>query len=245
MTNRQFQIETERRLWYVDPETYRDKKLTSDEIFSLLNDALDKFWKTRYSGINFKAKAFEQDQKRIDDLRTLIKTKTYTNAEINSNVNNKNEFNVDLPSDYVILLGDIVGILPKDDINIPCWDKDNNGKYITKYNDTIESSIETIDRQLNNPLSEHRLKHSNARPLRLIQNNSILLYTDDYYKVSEYRITYLSKPSKLSLDEPTTEYTDLPEHTHLEIVKLAVQIYLSKKGTENYNSYSNEIKEME
>lgn len=241
MTNRQFQIETERRLWQVDPETYRDKKLTSDEIFSLLNDALDKFWKTRYSGINFKAKAFEQDQKRIDDLRTLIKTKVYTEGEI---TNTENVFSVNLPEDYVILLGDTAGISPNDGFDFPCWEKDDNG-YITKYNDTIESTIETIDKQLHNPLSEHKLKYANARPLKLIQNNNILLFTDGYYKVVNYKIVYLSKPSKLSLDNPTEEYTDLPEHTHLEIIKLAVQLYLSKKGTQNYNSYSNEIKEME
>ena len=38
---------------------------------------LDKFIKTRYSGINFKRKGFEQDKKRIDDLRTLISNKVY------------------------------------------------------------------------------------------------------------------------------------------------------------------------
>lgn len=72
-----------------------------------LNRGLEKFYKTRYSGINFKQKGFEQDQKRIDDLRTLVETKKYNEEEI---TNEDNIFIVDLPEDYVILLGDNAGI---------------------------------------------------------------------------------------------------------------------------------------
>lgn len=42
-----------------------------------LNKGLEKFWKTRYSGLNPKSTSFEQDQKRIDDLRTLVSTLVY------------------------------------------------------------------------------------------------------------------------------------------------------------------------
>lgn len=42
-----------------------------------LNKGLEKFWKTRYSGLNPKNTSFEQDQKRIDDLRTLVSTLVY------------------------------------------------------------------------------------------------------------------------------------------------------------------------
>ena len=60
-----------------------------------LNAALDKFWKTRYSQNNFKREGFEQTQKRIDDLRTLIVTKTFANAEIVKVSNSK--YTVSLP----------------------------------------------------------------------------------------------------------------------------------------------------
>ena len=54
------------------------------------------------------------------------------------------------------------------------------------------------------------------------------------------------KPSRLTLlSNPVGEYSDLPAHTHIEIIKLAVQIYLGMKGTGNYNSYSNEVNKME
>lgn len=242
MTQREFQIEFERRLQLMDPNLVIKEKLTSDTIISFINEAIDKFYKTRYSGINFKAQGFEQTQKRIDDLRTLIKNKKYTANSINKG--DRNSYSVELPEDYVLLLGDTAGIQPSN-LN-ECWETNERGEYITKYTDTLESTIETLDRQLSNSLSEHRLKYCQARPLKLIQDNNVILYTDGQYKVSEYEITYLAKPSDINPSNITnTEYTDLPEHTHMEIVKMAIQIYLATKPMQHYNAYSNEIASME
>lgn len=242
MTNRGFQIEFERRLQLMDPNLVIKDKLSSDTIISFINEAIDKFYKTRYSGINFKAQGFEQTQKRIDDLRTLIKNKKYTEGSINKS--DRNSYSVELPEDYVLLLGDTAGIQPSN-LN-ECWETNERGEYIIKYTDTLESTIETLDRQLSNSLSEHKLKYCQARPLKLIQDNNVILYTDGKYKVSEYEITYLAKPSDINPSNITnTEYTDLPEHTHMEIVKMAIQIYLATKPMQHYNAYSNEIASME
>ena len=242
MTQREFQIEFERRLQLMDPNLVIKEKLTSDTIISFINEAIDKFYKTRYSGINFKAQGFEQTQKRIDDLRTLIKNKKYTEGSINKS--DRNSYSVELPEDYVLLLGDTAGIQPSN-LN-ECWETNERGEYIIKYTDTLESTIETLDRQLGNSLSEHKLKYCQARPLKLIQDNNVILYTDGKYKVSEYELTYLAKPSKInSSNIINLEYTDLPEHTHMEIVKMAIQIYLATKPMQHYNAYSNEIASME
>lgn len=242
MTDRGFQIEFERRLQLMDPNLVIKDKLSSDTIISFINEAIDKFYKTRYSGVNFKAQGFEQTQKRIDDLRTLIKNKKYTEGSINKS--DRNSYSVELPEDYVLLLGDTAGIQPSN-LN-ECWETNERGEYITKYTDTLESTIETLDRQLSNSLSEHKLKYCQARPLKLIQDNNVILYTDGKYKVSEYEITYLAKPSEINSSNITnTEYTDLPEHTHMEIVKMAIQIYLATKPMQHYNAYSNEIASME
>ena len=241
MTIRQLQIEFERRLQLMDPELVGTNKLNSDTIFSFINEAIDKFYKTRYSGINSKSEGFEQSQKRIDDLRNLIKTTTFTDQIINEG----NIYKVELPKDYVLMLGDTAGITPLDEY-AQCWELNEDGDYVIKYNDTIEATIETIDRQLNNSLSEHLLKYCNARPLKLIQGSDVLLYTDGKYKVSEYKITYLSKPLFIDSSNITnTEYTSLPEHTHMEIVKMAVQLYLATKPMQHYSAYSTEVNNME
>ena len=52
-------------------------KPKSDDIEYWLNVGLDKFVKTRYSGVNTKGESFEQSQKRIDDLRTLVTYKLF------------------------------------------------------------------------------------------------------------------------------------------------------------------------
>lgn len=242
MSPRELQIEVERRLQLINPELSLAGKLPSDTIMSFINEAIDKFWKTRYSGLNFKQRGFEQDQKRTDDLRTLVTKHTYKDIDI-SKVNQE-EYTVTLPDDYVILLGDTAGIAPADGITNDCWEKDSKGNYKVKYSDTIEGTIETVDRIKENSLSEYHLKYTKAKPIKLMQDNTITLYTDGQYKVAEYTIEYLKRPSKVTLvDTPTDEYTDLPAHTHMEIVKIAVQLIL---GTlPNYNVYSNEVNTME
>lgn len=236
------QIEVERRLQLISPTLAIDNKLPSDTILSFINEAVDKFWKTRYSGINFKQRGFEQDQKRTDDLRTLV-TK-YTYKDIGITKVNQETYTVTLPGDYVILLGDTAGIAPADGITNDCWEKDSEGNYKVKYSDTIEGTIETVDRIKENSLSEYHLKYTKAKPIKLMQDNTITLYTDGNYKVAEYTIEYLKKPSKVDLKaNPTDEYIDLPVHTHMEIVKLAVQLILATLP--NYNVYSNEVNSME
>lgn len=206
-----------------------------------LNRGLEKFWKTRYSGMNVKSTGFEQDQKRIDDLRTLVKTVSI----IPTKVTNK-QYSIDIPNDYVILLGDTVGIQPSDDSHNACWEVDEDGEFVTKYSDTIESSIETIDRQLSNSLSEHILKYCSARPLKLIQGNSVHLYTDGQYKISDYQLTYLRNPEKINIHlNPFDEYADMPEHTHSEIVKIAAQMYIENQSNQRVNTHNAEVQEME
>lgn len=235
MTGIQFQEAFEREI-----NQFNDifNKPTSTETEYWLNQGLEKFYKTRYSGINFKQLGFEQNQKRIDDLRTLVSKVTSEPTSTNDET-----YQVVLPKDYFALLGDTAGIQPVDDNE--CWEKEN-GEYVIKYTDTIESTIETVDRDKQNSLSEYRLKYCFARPLRLIENNNIILYTDGNYKVSSYTLTYLKRPSKIDIHtSPYSEYTNMPTHTHSEIVKLAAQMYIENKGNQRYNSYSNEVNTME
>lgn len=226
----------------MDPELVRTNKLNSDTIFAFINEAIDKFYKTRYSGINAKTEGFEQSQKRIDDLRNLVKTVTFTNTIVKEG----DIYKVTLPQDYTLMLGDTAGITPADDYDDNCWPLDEDGQYVIKRADTLEATVENIDRQLNNSLSEHLLKYCSARPLKLIQGNEIILFTDGKYKVAEYILTYLSKPQLIDSSNITNkEYTSLPLHTHMEIVKMAVQLYLATKPMQHYSAYSAEVQTME
>ena len=204
-----------------------------------LNAALDKFWKTRYSGVNFKRQGFEQAQKRVDDLRTLVVETTYNDdiTTVSSEL-----YTVDLPEDYIILLGDKAGILPADGYKDPCWELDEDSNPIVHYSDTIEGQIETIDRIKENSLSEFHLKYTKAKPIRLVVGDTIQLHTDGKYKVSAYTMQYLRKPLYIDIHkDPYAEYTDMPEHTQLEIVKLAAQLYLQNQADPRYTTYTQEV----
>lgn len=211
-------------------------KPTTSDIEYWLMAGLDKFIKTRYSGINFKQTGFEQDQKRIDDLRTLVTRKSY---QFNTY---PEEYTVTLPDDYMFTVGETAVIFSYDH----CWPVGPSGQPRTKNTDVLEATVENIDRQRQNTLSEYRLHGRSARPLRLYEGNEIHLYTDGNYNIRNYILTYLRTPKRISLtDAPFDEYTDMPAATHNEIVKLAVELYLENKANPRYQSYMNEVSTME
>lgn len=244
-------------------------KPKSDDIEYWLNVGLDKFVKTRYSGVNTKGESFEQSQKRIDDLRTLVAYKLFqyppdnvynfiyvfryatpvTQEQLDSSTYldiykyaGTIKYEATLPDDYMFALGDDAYIVS----NNNQWVKDSDGNFIPKRVPITEATSENITEKMGNSLSEFRLHRNYARPLRLFANNMIELYSSNNYIIEGYLLTYLKRPVKINLStNPFLSYTDMPEHTHLEIVKLAVQAYLENQMNQRYNSYSNEVNTME
>lgn len=237
MTPRQMQIAFEREL---NTQNNIAIKPTSDTTMYWLNQAVMKFIKTRYSGTNAKQSAFEQDQKRIDDLRTLVSTMAISSQP---NGLNANEYSVRLPDEYMFCLNTTCKIQPIGVQN--CWEKDSKGNYETKRVSVVEVTADTLHRTLNNTLSEHNVRFGTAKPLQVFKNKDIVYYTDGKYKVTECELTFIKKPTAITLENPSSKYTDLPEHTHQEVVKLAVQMYLESIADQRYNSYSNEVNTME
>lgn len=248
MTPVEFQIAFEREL-----NVFYDglNKPTSDTTFYWLNQAVMKFVKTRYSGTNAKTTAFEQTQKRIDDLRTLISYKTYNWANGLSGDPTMNVYIVGLPDDYLFQIGTTIGIQPnvvvdgKENPHSYCWVKDQSGNFVIRYTDAIEVTHETLDRELENSLSEMNIHYCSAKPLKLATRDHIRFYTDKYYQLASVQLQYIKIPKAITLDQPFVNYTELPEHTHQEIVKLAVQMYLESTADQRYTSYSNEVNTME
>lgn len=191
MTHRDIQIQVERLLWQTDKDYRLAKKLDTDTLFSYINIGIDKFVKTRVFGTNPKQKSFEQDQKRIDDLRTLV-----TTVELkpkNSTVY-KNAYQVELPEDYLYAVGEDVYITSYD----KCW-KIIDGSPEVKIVDVLECTQENITSRLNNSLSDYHLHNNTARPLRLVVDNTIVLFTDGKYTIPKFRLTYIRRP--LHIDE--------------------------------------------
>jgi len=224
MTAREMQISFEIESNLQDPT----KKPTSIEIFYWINKAVEKFIKTRYSGINFKREAFEQTQKRIDDLRSLVKE-----VDITSNVpgSKPNSIIFNLPVDYLFTVGEecMISFL----------------KGVTTINSREGITEITNDRyrqEIDNHFSEFRLYSDWARPLRLFYGTYVELISDGQYTIPHYYVTYISKPTAIELP---SNNCNLPEQTHSEIVKLAVSMFLENIKDPRYQTYLNEINSME
>lgn len=233
MTNIQILASFEREIGLLDDVVNKPKTKDSEYWINL---GILEFIKTRYSGNNYKTTGFEQTQKRIEDLRTLVEEYTYTPID-----NGTGEYMLTLPTDYLITVGDSAYIASNDN----CWPL-VDGQPQELITDTLESSMDTINMERNNSLSEYHLNGNRARPLKLYIGNSIRLYTDKQYYIKSFVLTYIRKPVRFTLGTNVfLPYTELPEETHSEFIKLAARMYIENKGVPRYESYLNEINQQE
>jgi len=221
MTAREMQIAFERESSFIDPTI----KPSSTEIFWWINRSIETFVKTRWDGNNPKHEGFEQSQKRIDDLRTLVKEPT-TTLVISAGTVKPNSYTAPIPVDYMFTLGEEVSITTI------------GTSPVTSREGITETSVDKYVDDIVNPFSEHIYHNGWARPLRLYRGSLVELITDGTYTIVGYYLRYLMKPTVVAL--PSTS-CDLPEHTHYEIVKGAVRMYLENIKDPRYQTYNNEI----
>lgn len=214
----------------------------SEEIDYWLNRAVKQFTKTRYSGINPKGQGFEQSQKRIDDLRKLIREITVPCTNVNAIKPNSyiltDGFNnvafTDNP--YWMSLGEEVTISYTSTTS-------NRGSRATKRVGVIDITADNYRAKIDDPLSDHILHYDEAKPLRLFYNDTIEFITDEQYSVTEAFIRYIKRPAEVSYTNNID--CDLADHTHDEIVSLAVKLALDNIEQPRLQPYTQLINTME
>jgi hypothetical protein len=221
------------------------------EIDFWINQAIITFVKTRFSGMNSHHTGFQQDQKRTDDLRTLIVTYKIFNTVENSSLTHTSyvtydEYVLEYPTNpiYWIGLGESVEIIGNND----SWPYVNaSGVKLSLTTDVKECTIDNINFNILNPLSDYKFRNNKANPLRYYCDNKIYLYTDKNYVVTEYDLSYIKKPItfKTTALLMNQEYVDLPSHTHDEITTLAVKLALESISEPRYKTMSEEYAIME
>lgn len=225
MTPREMQNAFEREVNIFDsPEI-----VESDVIFYWLNEAVRRLVNTKYSGVNPKGESFEQTQKRIDDLRTLIRESRLIPTLGIVGINKPNSYIAVLPSDYLYAVGE--------EVEIQCDDLDGL-KTIIKRQGITESTSDTYQRQVSDPYSPHVLHYENAKPLRLFYDSYTELITDGDYSINYYHLRYIKAPLKIYLDGPDCE---LPVHMHAEVINKAVNLYLENIGDPRYQTNKVEL----
>ena len=123
-----------------------------EEIDFWLNRGIEKFVKTRYSGLNTKGESFEQTQKRIDDLRALVVEETISPMILGSVKPNSYVANLDtLSNTYWFTLGEEV------ESNFTPFGGVSPANY--RFGVT-ECTIDTYREHIDNPFSEHILHYN-------------------------------------------------------------------------------------
>jgi hypothetical protein len=246
-----------------------------EELDFWLNEAIDRYVKTRYSGMNVKGESFEQSQKR---------TEAGTSDKPNSYLIPVASF----PTNYMLFLNDEVSIT---------FNHEVTGASTTIRTYPIPCTSDTYSTMVNDPYSEHRLHLSTARPLRMFTAKGVELICDGTkYTVPYYYMKYLRKPARVnyaltaavttgnivdgirytvsgdtvrynSVDynvgevftgvigittftgagtaTATITHCDLPEHTHKEIVLLTVKILTENIESPRYQAQSVELSQSE
>lgn len=206
-----------------------------EEIDLLLNQAQERFVKQRYGITNPKRTSFEETQKRIDDLKELIRDVTISNVSttgIITNICPQAKF-FSLPTDYWFAI------------------QERAEQQCDKCNDHI---VSVSDGGLVPEYTEYNVKYAEVRPiqhnefdktikdsfkkpdydkvLRLMYTDSTELISATYCNVINYRLRYIKKPVTVNINTSTN--CELSEHTHQEIIDEAIKIAL--EGIESKRS---------
>lgn len=204
-----------------------------EEIDWWLNECIDRFIKTRYSGVNVKREGFEQSQKRTDDLRTLVKEVRLASPASTGISDKPNLYIAALPADYLLFLNDEVSIFFTNEVI---------GGDVELRTYPLPITSNDYSAKINDPYSEHRLHMNTARPLRMITSKGVELITDGSYSVVNYFLKYLRKP--VTVVYASTD-CDLPEHTHREIVNLTVKVLAGNIESQGYSVETAELAQNE
>lgn len=214
----------------------------TEELDFWLNEAVDRFIKTRYSGVNAKGTAFEQSQKRTDDLYTLVEEVRRVPAAATDDGDKPNSYLIGpydaadvsgtLPDDYMLFLNDEVSIT---------FNHEVTGTSTTLRTGVVECTSDSYYTKVSDPYGEHVLHMSTAKPLRIFSSKGIELITDGNYSIPYYYMRYIREPASIS----ATQDCDLPDHTHREIVNLTVKILIENIESPRYQTYTAEYTQSE
>ena len=210
----------------LDSQDYQNFQVP--EIDWVLNEAQLLFLKQRYGLTNPKQTGFEGSQKRIDDLRNLVVKSSSLAASPSTSTGS---MMATLPSDYMFMLR-VEAVAQK----VKCGRK-NLICRITQHDD--------LSNTLNDPYYTPSFEWGEI-PLVFgtessapADANTIFGYSDGTFSIISYTLDYLRTPRRIAFPSgvPGNAYNtpagvavtvdqncELAEHTHTEIVDLAVQI---------------------
>ena len=199
-----------------------------EELDFWLNEGQNRFIEQRLFGNNPKQQSFDQTQKRIDDLRSLVVT--MTNLSLSSSTLGSNIKEVSLPisdatSPYMFYIDSRV------------YDSSNN---VLQTEGIVSYNI--VNRYLEDSINKPYIR----RPLVVFYHTGTgdkigFIYSSTEFVPTKCDITYIKKPKVLTSNIPTTYQTntcELPEHTHREIVSIVTNLLIENIESPRIQTFS-------
>tara|TARA_R110000796_G_scaffold83590_2_gene182773 strand:+ start:10930 stop:11613 length:684 start_codon:yes stop_codon:yes gene_type:complete len=200
-----------------------------EEIDSFLNISQEKFISKRAFGNNTRRTNFEEDQKRRDDLRTLISNAIIVPSAVGQAHNKPNGQFVALPENYRHAINEEAAV---ETVN------QTGSARVGVKPITHDRYNKIIDDPFNKP-NKHTVYRLDFGGTGF--DNNFELICGNNQVVSEYHLRYIKNPL---LIEPDVDCS-LAEHTHKEIVRMAVVDALENVEQPRYQSSKIELNEIE
>ncbi len=193
-----------------------------------LNKAQERFIKSRAFGNNVFRTSFEETEKRIDDLRTIVKIGTAITPTSVGTI-----YSSALPNDYLYL------------VRHQCYTT-----YSGCSTPDLVSGIQVKNDELNILLKDPFWEPVPTEPLYYVLGNSIVYETQGSFVVTSTLLTYIKTYTKFRygtqyISVTTDTNTELPVHTHQEIVDIAVNMLLENIESSRYQTNLNELTKIE
>lgn len=220
------EVHTEFKLRYDKVDGLELPNIEPEEIDLILNQAQDMYVKQRYGNNNLKRTSFEEEQKRTDDLRTLVKTAVLTDYPASEENVSSYTTNFQLPNDYFVLIWEKAVInctTCNGTVRIPT----NSFGGSTTVNEVtgIEVEVRPIQHVEYQKIINDAFKGPDkTKVLRLMYKDRVEIISSTDCSTLYYICRYIKIPERVDIDTDTT--FELAEHTHTEIIDMAVKIAL-------------------
>lgn len=203
-----------------------------EEVDFWLNRAQERFIKQRlYKQTDPKKVGFEGNVKRMDDLRLLI-TVDYTDGVTPDSTVDFIDF--DLPIDYMFLVNARVTV----HVNHCGEQVDTADPEVTRDLRIVEQ--DKVYQHLQNPFAKTKAEY----PLAVVYDDEVRVFQDnEKFILKTLHVDYLRQPVDITLS--TSVDCELAEHTHHEIVDLAVKSIIEAIESPRYQTTSIEQQQSE
>lgn len=211
MTRRDMQIFFERTIQLVDPALVAENKITSDTIFQFIYASFIRYIKANL-GLIDQVESDTQTQKIHSDIyKKLLSKQTLVPDSTTTNINT-----FSLPEDYLLYI--------RSDSSLTKQYISQENKVSTTPNIVLkEGDVQkVIPSFYNSPIIPN--------PFVVLRNDKIELITDNHTAVKDMNLYYIRKPESLKLteDNATTEYEDMPENICTEVIEQAVNMFITE-----------------